>query len=240
MHTNGTEWLNNLPNLPGPTRDKMILEAAESGLLISEWSIVRSKIPDYEAIFSVTSDALYVTLEDGSRFRPPCSAQLQQQCADVFTASLPTPKIMDMSYIQASVKLDCVSLPAGAKMSTIDYSKLYNKEFEKRRAGRDGLIRDSGKSWVLSNRLGESKTIAINHGFYSKSGPSVSGGVKLYQSVGGRHNALHTDYSQLIQLVSSQCLLNNETVEIVDLMKHPILCKLLSYEYLKFSRQPGF
>lgn len=237
---NENEWLNNLPNLPGPTRDKMILQAAESGLLKSEWSIVKSSLPDYEAIFSVTSDALHIVLENGSKFRPPCSAQLQQKCAEVFTASLPTPKIMDMSYVQASIKLDCVSLAAGAKMSTVDYSKLYNQEFEKRRAGREGLIRDAGKSWVLSNRLGESKNIAINHGFYSKSGSSISGGVKLYQSVGGRHNFLHTDYSQLIQLVSSQCLLNNETVEIVDLMKHPVLCKLLSYEgILRYTKQPG-
>lgn len=241
---NGSEWLNILPNempkKPGTGRDRAVLDAVESGLLTSSWSSIISKIPGYEAVFSVTSDALHVVLNNGQRFRPQCSAWLQQKCADLLGASLPTAKIMDLSYIQAIVKLEAVTLPAGAKMTLTDYSKMYNLSLEKQRNGRDGLIRDSGKTWCLSNRISESAIKAINYGFYSKSGYVNNVGLKLFQTLGGRHDFLHQDYSQCILLMSSMCMLNGEMVPIQKIMSDPKLCQLISYEgVLKFQRQPN-
>ncbi len=145
---------------------------------------------------------------------------------------------MDLSYLQADVKLDAIPLPAGAKMSLTDYSKIYNEKLEIQRKSRSGLIRDCGKSWCLSNRLAESYDKAINYGFYSKNGKTNNAGIKLYQQVGGAHNLLHQDYSQCIFLLSSQCLLNGEMIDITNVMQHPKLASLINYEgVLRFIKQ---
>lgn len=237
---NGNEWVSKLPNLPGPTRDKMILDAVAGGLAYCGWEHVRSTIDGNEAIFFVTDDAFRVDLEDGSRFRFPVSAKLSQQCADAVHCSLMTPKIMDLSYQQATVKLGATMLPAKPDMVTIAKSKLYNQEVEKKRAGRTGLIRDCGKAWVISNRLSKSPVVGVNHGFYDPKAPYLSpvSQLKLWQNRGTFHDRNHTDYSQTLQLMSSRCVLNGQSVPVVELMVHPVLCKLISDEgKLLYTRQ---
>jgi hypothetical protein len=235
---NGSEWLAKLPNLPGPARDKMVLEAVTSGLLYCGWEEVTSSIPDHTATFFVTDDAFRVDLEDGSRFRPQVSAQLAQQCADIVTGTLPTPKLMDLSYQQADVKLAAAVLPAKPDMVTTAKSVLFNKTVETKRGGRSGLIRDCGKAWVLSNKMAKGPLYAVNHGFYDPKAIYVSNGIKLWQNRGAAHDRSHTDYSQTLILTSSYCLLDGASCPILDIMTHPTLCKLISDEgRLNYTRQ---
>lgn len=238
---NANEWLDSLPNNPGTERDKMVLDAVSSGLATCDWSDVTSTVPGHTAVFQVCSDALAVTLDDGSRFRPQVSARLAQQCADALGVSLPTAKICDLAFHQAVLKLNAVTLPAGPDMVTTAKSKQYNVLLEVKRAGETGLVRDAGKAWILSNRLGEKRDIAINHGFYSRSGPDTNQlGDKLYQSSGGAHNWLHQDYSQLLLLVKSTFTLDGEEKTIADIFKDPVLSHLLNWDgILHFTRQPG-
>jgi hypothetical protein len=223
---NGSEWLASLPEQPTPVRDQMILEAVTSGLATCEWVPVTSKNNNYTAIFYVCDDAVSVTLDDGSRFRFPVSAKLAQQCADSMQASLPTSKVCDLAYQQATVKLPATLLPAGADMVTTTKSKTWNAALEKKRQGQTGLIRDCGKAWILSNARGAG---AVNYGFYDPHAPySNVRGLKLWQNVGTRHNALHTDYSQTLILMKLECEINGQTLSVLDVMKHPMLSKLIN------------
>lgn len=236
---NGSEWLAKLPNLPGPTRDQMVLDAVSSGLAYCGWEQIKSTVPGHEAIFFVTDDAFRVDLEDGSRFRFQVSAQLAQKCANILSANLPTPKIMDLSYQQATVKLAAALLTAKPDMVTTDKSKLYNKEVEKRRAGRTGLIRDCGKAWVVSNKMSKGLLIAVNHGFYDpKAIYTGANGIKMWQNRGAAHDRTHTDYSQTLILTSSYCLLDGAQCPIEELMTHPTLSFLVSDEgRLNYTKQ---
>lgn len=235
----GSEWLSSLPNLPGKQRDQMVLEGVSSGLLRCEWRLVTSTIGENTATFYVCDDAVRATLDDGSRFRPQCTAVLLQQVADLMDASLMTAKIMDLCYQQADVKLNATIL-APTNMTTTDKSKVFNKELEKKRTGRDGLIRDCGKAWILSNLLAKSKTQAINYGYYDTNGPSRSqAGLKMYQTVGTRHDALHQDFSQCILLMSQYCQLNGQDCRVSDILTSKELAPLASYEgVLNYTRQP--
>lgn len=239
MYCNGSEWLRNLPNLPGASRDQMILDAAASGLLYAGWKPVTSSLREHKATFYVSEDAFYVTLDNGQRFRPQCNAVLLQKVADVVGGSLVTPKIMDLSYQQADVKLNATIL-SPTNMMTTEKSILFNKEFEKKRAGRIGLIRDCGKTWVLTNQLGLKKNQAINYGFYDTNGPSRSNlGLKLWQWNGTRHDSSHQDYSQLITLMADVCLLNGQEVPVAELLTNKEFAGLGSFEIpLRFTRQP--
>lgn len=238
---NGSEWLATLPDLPGAERDKKILDAVSSGLAYCYWLPVISEIPGYRAVFQVCDDAVRVDLEDGSRFRVQVTAKLAQQCADIIGGSLITSKISDLAYKQANVILGASPLAASAAMVTTARSKTYNEVVEKKRAGKTGLIRDCGKAWILDNALAYSLG-AVNYGFYDRNAPAVGpGGFKMWQTVGTRHNALHTDYSQTLILMESVCELNDEkAVPIASIMKDPKLAKLINYSgVLKYTRQPG-
>mgnify|MGYP001566742899 CR=1 FL=1 len=237
---NGTQWLKKLPNKPCPERDKLILDAVYSGLAHCEWVPIKSIIPNHEAIFYVCDDAVRVDLEDDSRFRPPTSATLAQCCADLLFASLPTAKVCDLAYKQAALTLPATILPASADMLTIEKSKLFNKLLEEKRKEKNGLIRDCGKAWIISNKLGIYKKVAVNYGFYDPraiyKNPS---GIRLWQNAGTRHDRTHTDYSQTLILMKLECIVDGGNMLVTEVMTHPELHPLISNEgILNYTRQP--
>jgi hypothetical protein len=233
-------WLNSLPNNPGPERDQAILNAISEGIVICNWSPVTSTIAGHIATFQVCEDAAYVELSDSSRFRFQVSATLAQKCADLLSASFITSKISDLSYKQAQVVVEASTLSPGPDMVTTNKSKIWNTAIENKRAGRTGLFRDCGKAWILSNRLSTSIS-AVNYGFYDKSAPYISqGGLKMWQTIGTRHDRSHTDYSQTLILMSNICEIDGQSVNVIDIMKDSKLSFLLSYDgVLRFTRQPG-
>lgn len=243
--TTGSEWLSSLPEQPGKERDQAVIEAAKSGLLHCDWVPIKSTYKDHEATFYVCDDALYVDLDDGSRFRPQCTALMNQEIADALGASMITAKISDLSYLQADVVLDAQPLPAGPDMVTTTKSKQYNALVEKKRADRTGLIRDCGKAWILHNNVVsvvQGARGAVNYGFYSKSSPYVAqySGLKLWQQNSYKHNIGHQDYSQTIILMSKECVIDDIETTIDSVVAHPELSFLMNYEGpLKYTRQPG-
>lgn len=238
---NGSEWLASLPENPGTERDDKILSAISSGLAVCNWVPVTSTYKNHQATFQVCEDAVYVVLDDGSRFRFQVSARLAQLCADALDASLITTKISDLAYQQANVKLGVTVLPAGPDMVTTLKSKTWNEAVEKKRNGQEGLVRDCGKAWILSNQLGLHPNQAINYGFYDAHAPYANKfGIKMWQTLGTRHDSAHTDYSQTLIVMSNACQVDGQEMKVVDVMKDPALCGLVSDEGpLKFVRQPG-
>lgn len=238
---NGSEWLDSLPENPGNDRSAKILEAFSENLVVCTWTPITSSIPGHTATFQVCEDAVYVELDDASRFRFQVDARLAQRCADLLEASPITSKISDLAYQQATVKLTATVLPAGADMVTTTKSKQWNVSLEKKRAGQTGLVRDCGKAWILSNQLGAKPNAAINYGFYDPHAPYANNvGIKMWQTLGTRHDSAHTDYSQTLLVMSKTCEVDGQEMQVADVMKDPTLCKLLSYEgVLKFTRQPG-
>lgn len=241
---NGDDWLDNLPENPSQAYDDMVLKAVNSGILYCNWEEVVSSIPGYDAIFYVCDDAYHLDLSDGTRYRPQVSATLAQKCADICGASLPTSKICDLSYLQAHVKLPAVLIPVSKLMATTTYSKRYNVELEKRRAGRTGLIRGVGKSWIISNKILTvhlAPNTACNYGYFDLNAPYTnSSGIRLWQQRSTRHNRLHQDFSQCLILMADYCKINGQNEKVSDVMTSPILSKLISDEgVLKITRQPG-
>lgn len=225
---NGSEWLASLPEQPGAERDHLILEAISSGLAHCQWLAIFSSIPHHTASFYVSDDAMFVELEDQSRFRFTVSAALAQQCADLVSASLLTTKISDLAYQQATILLPATVLPPGPDMSTTTQSKAWNRILEQHRAGREGLLRDCGKAWILSNTPNAG---AVNYGFYDSQAPYTNRhGIKMWQTLGTKHNAWHVDYSQTLLLMQEICVVDGEATTVTELLQDPELCSLISDE----------
>lgn len=233
-------WINSLPNNPCPERDQIILDAIKNGQATCQYVPITSTIKNHTATFHVCDDAVHVESDEGIRFRFQVSATLAQKCADLMGASFITSKISDLAYKQASVTIGASILSPGPDMVTTNKSKQWNKIVETKRFNKTGLLRDCGKAWILSNKLTTSNS-AINYGFYDKSAPYIGpGGLKMWQTVGTRHDRFHTDYSQTLILMSSMCEVDGKVMPVIDVMKDNSLASLLSYEgVLHFTRQPG-
>lgn len=235
---NGQDWINQLPEMPSAKRRQMTMDAISSNLAAHDWVSVLSDHKGHQATFWVNSDAFYVPLNDGSRFRFPVTASMAQEAADLLDALLPTTKIMDLRHLTSNQQ-SVTTLPAGPQMSSISYSKNWNQRVEVKRNGNDKIISDIGKPWILDNQLANSQGACL-YGFYDKNAPYLGpGGLKVWQTVGTKHNKEHQDYSSTLLLLDKTCIVDGQQVNTIDVMKDPILSYLLNYDgVLKYTRLP--
>lgn len=235
--------MTNFPEV-GQKRDDFILDAVNNNGSTMEWHPIDIKFKDMEGTFFVTKDAIKI---DGVRFN--VSATLQQKIADVLGCILPTAKLADHMFLNAEVIVK-------PKMRNIDMSTKamigHSGEVDKDIAGKKGLISTVGKHWIIDDvLLKKSGNTACNYGWHFKGGiPGVKGelpvcyndmpGVRLIQSRGTFHNALHQDYSSTCCLVARECEVNGEKKDILDILKDSKLSYLACHSgILQTTRQPG-
>ena len=123
----------------------------------------------------------------------------------------PSQKIADAIYAAAKTKtvLDGQGTSAMTAMSTVQaYNHDVDQQIAKKGGSPDGLVSGHEKYWILHSRLDPSvnNVILAQNGFPPIADPAVNYGGwgpngRPIQTVGGRHNAEHVDYSQLIRLV---------------------------------------
>ena len=187
--------------------------------------------------------------------RLPASAFELQQIADLLNCMLMTTKVIDMIWLQANIKFDCVTYinTIVANSNIHDVHNAIEKKI--RKAGGDdgkGLISCVGKYWCLINGLGSrpgrnlyGKNTACNYGWMSSkgSGPCLSPGTKCWQRPGFKHNNKHYDPSQTIRLMYKYGRLihpdgKEETVDLVNILKDEKLSYLINHEgKLDYFRQ---
>lgn len=193
-----------------------ILAAIRDGKAHVEWADLVSEHNGHRLVMRVFRDAMKF---DG--IRQPVTAKQMQQIADLTHCMMPTPKILDLVWIQAGqegIQFDPVINHKGkivANLTPEIVSPLIDIEIEKHLDKPGKLIASVGKYWVLSNRLAKwqsltyGKSNSCNYGWHSSKGlyPAVTPGLKCWQSMGFRHNDIHVDPSQVIRLVSRQAML---------------------------------
>ena len=233
-----------------------LVQAIRDGRASVDWTTLTAKHAGHELRLSVMRDAL-----KADNVRWPATAIDLQRVADELDAMLLTPKVVDMIWLEAGrtgTQFDPVinhRYPGHTKptivalMPVIDVSGLVDDKIHA--AGdRGGLIASVGKYWVLTNSLLTGKfgvAQACNYGWNSNSAPyqAVTPGLKVWQTIGSKHNNEHIDPSQVIRLMHREAWLTRpgEDAELVDLRQvlvDPVLAPLISHEGpLRILRQPG-
>jgi len=130
-----------------------------------------------------------------------------------------TPYLCDLRYMQAGLKVGVYNQDV---TKTVESSALLHRKLNEEIAAKVGdrtslpnIVADAGKIWAIHSRVyedakeenGTPYKAVINYGWH---GPgqvlnAVSNNLKVAQSVGGRHNAKHIDYSQMAYLVAGWC-----------------------------------
>jgi hypothetical protein len=181
------------------------------------------------ATYYVSPDYLSIgTDDDWARINiTPRAAQI---IADTLQCFLPTRKMVDDIYRAARLKLEPVPMYAFRDSTPTMWQ--HHLIIEGQRKGKKGLIAGIQKDVVISGKIlrdARPDRVAI-YGWHKLDGKPIQ---PLYTG----HIFWWVDYSQGIRLVYRKIKVANEWMDYTDLLKHPILQKLLcDEEYCDFYR----
>lgn len=184
-----------------------------------------------KAVYYVSPDYLSVgTSNDWARVHITPNAA--QQIADSLNCFLPTRKMVDDIYKAAKIKLEPVPMYAFRDSTPTMYH--HNLIIEGQRKGRQGLIAGIKKDVVISEKVLRDKRpdrVAI-YGWHQPDGKPIQ---PLYTG----HINWWVDYSQGIRLVYRKIKVNGKWMDYIDVMKDPLLKRLLcDEEFCDFYKYP--
>ena len=196
------------------------------GLLISAFRSGKTaplswvEIPCGDLLVTVANDAMKASVRghDGVRL-PVTYNEAVELCRELECVS-PTQEMADAMFAHA-VQLNFVPLVQKAedslRMMTVDFTMKFHEGIERQIADAKpspgALVFGAWKLWIVHPRIIERG--AINYGFWDKSKkPPMP-----IQTVGGRHDAAHYDYSQVFQPVK-RLAKDRKTGQQVDLVEY--------------------
>jgi len=181
-------------------------------------SITDSTGRKIRAVFYVTPDYLSIgNKKDWARI--PLTPMTAQAIADSLQCFLPTRKMVNDIYTQATVKLEPVPLYA-FRDSAITF-RHHHLIIEGQRKGRKGLIAGIKKDVVSSGKI-TGRNVVI-YGWHQLNGKPI-------QPLYGGHINWYVDYSHGIRLVSRTIKVNGRRMDYMEVLSHPIYWKLISDE----------
>lgn len=183
------------------------------------------------------------------------SPPLAQALADALECVLPTPRIADAIYEQATARLAAHPQDVTDPHAEALHTRAIDRELAGQHAGE--LISDCGKHWVLCRSvLAAGGARAANYGWHypwagSGLSPAASNGlpgvapswVIQPTPLGGAsiaHNYAHWDYSQTFRAVRRACLYDGAPADLAELLVDPARAGEVSREgALAAARLPG-
>jgi hypothetical protein len=191
------------PGAPAPgSKAGGLLTAAFQGGLLDEITWVDVTVNDI--VVTVASDAVKAPLGDVPGVRLPLTYTETIAICKAMGCVTPSLLICEAMLAQAKAKLLAVGLVQTAddanRMDNVEFVLEFHTRVEAQIASHQvapgDLLFGAWKLWILNERLGDPtvpQLPAINFGFWD--------GSKWIQNVGGKHDASHYDYSQLLQPV---------------------------------------
>ena len=172
--------------------------------------------PDYLALGS-----------DADNARIPLGLRAATRLGDAFNMLLPTPRIVDLIYRAADVRLSPRPMPAGPQMRSTDYLMQHDAtvDAQRRRAGAapGALMSGHKKDVVLTTRLAAMPGRVAIYGWHRANGQPI-------QPLSTVHGAGYADYSHGVRLVSRTAFLDGRPVDLRSLIASPRYAGLLSDE----------
>jgi len=174
------------------------------------------------ATFEVMPDYLAVGT-DADFVRLPMTPMTAQRIADAFGCSLPTRKIVDEVYRQASVKLE--PLPLTDQREAVATFASHHDLIEKQRTGKElgALVVGTKKDVVVTNRLGEKPNRVAIYGWHRLDGTPI-------QPLTIVHRDTYVDYSHGVRLIKRAVTVDGKPRDVRHVLHAADLCGLLSDE----------
>lgn len=172
------------------------------------YTVTYNVIPDYLAVGS-----------DSDYFIIPMTPIMAQKIANAIHFTLPTKKMVDQIWSNASVKLAPSPIPPSPKMTTVPVMWEHNTRLKEQRkkalkqAPLGALVAGHKKDVIISNKIydNSSKPVVI-YGWHYQNGTPI-------QPVYAGHSETYADYSHGIRLVQDSVLINNKVQLITTVLQ---------------------
>ncbi len=201
----------------------------------------RGNIPDFLRRFvevtveATTSDGVkhkityrvmpdYFALGSGDDFvRMPLTPRTAQHVADLYGCVLPTRKMVDDIYRQASAKLSPEPMTEDREsLATFQqHNELIQQQWQDRNPAQ--LVAGIKKDVVVTNKLTERPNRVAIYGWHKLNGSPI-------QPLTTVHVEWYVDYSHGIRLIDRWALVDGVAMLIPDVLRDEVLCELLSDE----------
>lgn len=232
----------------GPEREERILKEVLSGNMPDFMRIVRP-VPIGNARIYVLPDYLCVGSDEDYVYVPINPMTFQAVC-DAFGAVMPTRKMVDAIWKAATVKVpprpmgpprydygaDMLSTPRFATHS--EWCRSSIQEAMKKSGSRPGELTAGHKKDVIicrSVQAPANKKVAI-YGWHQLNGKPIQGpGIQ-----DKAHEITYGDYAHGERLVSLLCEVDGQRRDTVEILKSPLLAKILSDEVPPHIENPRY
>jgi hypothetical protein len=189
---------------------------------------------EYQAVYRVLPD--YLTIgTDADFIRMPMSPIAGQKIADQFQCLLPTSKMVDDIYAQAVVQLYPQPMSNGTypnwekRMRTNEFYREQHRLVESQRAKTSHqlgqLLAGHRKDVLVSNFLNTYRANVVIYGWHDKRNRG-----RPIQGYGFGHENTYEDYSHGIRLIHQTMEVDGQKMATVDVLKDPVLHRLISRE----------
>jgi hypothetical protein len=162
--------------------------------------------------------------------RIPTGPITAQKLANLFGATMPTPKLVDDIYLKADVKLAPVPYtPVGNQNELVSKFVEHNTAIEAQRAAAGkplgAVVGGIKKDVVLSNKITDAASAnhVVIYGWHQLNGTPI-------QPVYSGHVNSYVDYSHGIRFINSQMLVDSVVMTAGQILTNPTLYKILSNE----------
>lgn len=221
-------------NVDGAKRDQQVLREILTGNMPR---FLRNLVPvdlsgrtgdgrDVRITLCVTPDYLALG-SDRDYVRVPLGLRAATRIGEEFNMILPTPRMVDMIYRAAAVRLSPQPMTPGPQMTSTAYFMRHNDtvEAQRQKAGvaPGTLISGHKKDVVLTTRLTSNRGKVAIYGWHRRNGRPI-------QPLSTVHGADYADYSHGVRLVSRTAFLDGRPVDLQSLMADPRYAGLLSHE----------
>lgn len=227
----GTEFYNLVKDSNWQSREKIVLKLINEGNIpnfIREYVPIKFKFYDstvnkyLNVTYFVTAD--YLSIGTNKDFmRIPMTPILAQQIADRYHCFLPTRKIVNDIYENATIKIAPFPLTENRDSFRTFYQ--HHQLIEQERNGRNGLIAGIKKDVVITDKINngpKTNKVAI-YGWHKTDGNPIQ---PLYTG----HVNWYVDYSHGIRLVNRTIVIDGKMYDFTQVLKSDRFRKILSDE----------
>jgi len=233
----GSEFMQYVNNMTFEQREAEILSEISKGNIPDFYRSLRTVRANFQDINGTTYKCYYEVMpdylaigSDSDYCRIPMGPVTAQTLANLFGATMPTPKLVDNIYTNTDLKVAPVTYtPVGNQNELVSKFVEHNTAIEQQRtdAGKDIGVFMGGtkKDVVLSNKIIDASkpNHVVIYGWHKLDGSPI-------QPVYNGHINSYVDYSHGIRFLNKEIILDSVITTVQDILRDSVKYRILSNE----------
>ncbi len=232
---NGTQFVNAIIPLSFTARENLILQEVVNGNVPNFYRTL-SAVTSTAVISGVTESITYYVIPDylaigcdTNYFLCPMSPIIATKIADSIGCTLPTRKMVNDIYAQASLKLPPLTIPASGTMTTVQAFAQHSNMVYAQRSGSvttyplGTLVGGDKKDVVISNQIYTTANRVVIYGWHTSIGNPI-------QPMSSVHADTYMDYSHGMRFIQNSVIYNGTPTTVKAILQSSTLNALLSDE----------